>query len=161
MKYRPLLATLTIIFCSLIIALILVMGLIPVVEFLILIVGGLVASIFGVFWWGFKDKIVDKKESNEFYSPIHNMIVRANTNFSRKVALRSSGGAWVSMKQMGIDCKKISETFEQNSTKFKDEDLKKWAELEKEITRPINGGGFFLGRDVQEWFDDLESRYDD
>ena len=103
--------------------------------------------------------IEDKKEDREFYSPIHAMIVRANNKFSRESALENIVGAWLSVKQLGIDYRKISETFDQNSTKFNEEDLKKWVEIEEQIKKPINGGGFFLGRDIQEWFDDLESRY--
>jgi hypothetical protein len=100
-----------------------------------------------------------QKADADFYSPIHAMIVRANNKVPRELALQSIIGILLTVKELGIDYRKISETFNQNSTKLKDEDLKKWTEIEEQITRYINGGGFWLGRDTQEWFDDLENRY--
>lgn len=159
MQYRPVLATLSIILFSAIIALIVLMNLAPVTEFFIALIGALVVAIIGACWWGFRDKIEDMKENTDFYSPIHAMIVRINGNVSRQLALQSTVGAWVNAKELGMDYQIISDTFSQNMTKFKDEDLKKWIEIEKQIKAYVNGGGFFVGRDTQEWFDDLESRY--
>ena len=161
MQYKPAIAILSIIMCSLIIALVVVLKLIPVTEVFVAIVAGLVTIAIYSGWWGFKNMIEDKKENREFYAPIHAMIKKANNKFSQEDALEGTVGAWVSVKQLGIDYRKISETFDQNSTKFKDDDLKKWVKLKEEITKPIKGGGFFLGKDAQEWFDDLERRFND
>ena len=159
MQYRPMLATLSIILFSAIIALIVLMNLAPVTELFIALIGALVVAIIGAGWWGFRDKIEDKKENADFYSPIHAMIVRINSKVSRQLALQGTVGVWVNAKDVGIDYQIIAETFSQNMTKFKNEDLKKWIEIEQQIKAYVNGGGFFVGRDTQEWFDDLESRY--
>ncbi len=158
MQYRPALATLSIILFVAIIILIVSMNLVPVIEVYIAIIGVLVLAITGTCWWGFRDKIEERKE-NDFYSPIHAMIVRVNNKVPRQSALRWTVGCRVNVTALGIDYRIISETFTKNMTKFKDEDLKKWIDIEEQITAYVNGGGFFLGRDVQEWFDDLENRY--
>ena len=159
MQYRPILATLSIILFSAIIALIVIMKLAPVTELFIAIIGALVLAIITASWWGFRDKIEEKKENTDFYSPVHAMIVRINNKVPRKIALQHRVGIWLNVKELGIDYRIISEAFTRNMTKFKDEDLKKWVEIEEQIKAYVNGGGFFMGRDVQEWFDDLENRY--
>lgn len=100
-----------------------------------------------------------KKVSNDFYSPLHSMILRINNKVPRKLALQSTVGVWVNVKELGIDYRFISKTFDKHMDRFKDTDLRKWMEIESQIKQYVNGGGFFVGRDIQEWFDDLERRF--
>jgi hypothetical protein len=159
MQFKPVLAILSIILFSAIIALIVLMKLAPMNEVFIAVIGALVLAIIGTGWWGFRDKIEEKKENTDFYSPIHAMIVRVNNKVPRQLALQRTVGSWVNVNELNIDYRLISETFTKNMNKFRDEDLKKWVAIEEQIKANVNGGGFFLGNDVQEWFDDLESRY--
>jgi hypothetical protein len=114
--------------------------------------------------WGFRDQIEatfkgktkpQKVEVTNFpfkmqvYSPIHAMIVRVNNEIPRETAHKMTVGAWVSASL--IDSRKISEAFDQHSSEFRDEDLKMWIEIEKEIK---SRNGFFLGQDRQKWFMD-------
>jgi hypothetical protein len=98
------------------------------------------------------------KPQKGFYSPIHSMIVRINNEIPRERANQLTVGAWVSTHLLRIDHQGVSEVFNKHAEKFKDEDLKMWIGIEKEING-VNGKGFFLGQDRQKWFDDLEARY--
>ncbi len=82
------------------------------------------------------------------------MIIRVNREVPRETALKSRVGAWVGASLM--DFNNISEVFNQHSDKFRDKDLDMWLEIEKEIKTK---NGFFLGKDRQEWFDELEAKY--
>ena len=158
MQYQHILASLAIALFSAIIALILLLGLTSVTELFIAIIGVLVLAIVGTVWWGFKDKI-EEKRTLDFYSPIHAMIVRINNEISlEQVNQERTLGGWVSVKMLRIDYQKVSETFTQHSTKFTDDDLKIWAEIEEEI-EGRNGGGFYLDYLRKKWLDDLEVRY--
>lgn len=89
------------------------------------------------------------------YSIIHSMIVRVNKKLPREKALTLTGaGAFIEASV--IDVSKISALFNQNSDKFRDEDLSMWIDIEKEI-KEVNG--FYLDKDRQEWFDYLEAEY--
>jgi len=90
----------------------------------------------------------------EVYSLIHTMIIRVNKEVPRESALKLTVGAWVDASL--IDFNKISEVFNQHCDKFRDEDVNMWLDIEKEIKTKK---GFFLGKDRQEWFDYLESKY--
>jgi hypothetical protein len=153
MQYRHALAILAITLFSAIIALILLLRGTSVTELFTAIIGCLIVAIFGVAWWGFKDKI-EEKEKFTFYSPIHSMIVRINKEFPRQKALDMSIGGWISASL--INYQSVSETFDKNSAKFSVDDLKMWIDLEKEIK---SRNGFFLGKNLQKWFDTLESKY--
>ena len=82
------------------------------------------------------------------------MIVRVNNEIPREQALRGTVGVWVNASL--IDSQKVSRAFDQHSGKFRDEDLKMWIEIEKEIK---SRNGFFLGQDRQKWFDKLEAEH--
>lgn len=158
MQYKRTLSTLAIILFSVIIALIVILGLASVTELFIAIIGALVLAIVGAAWWGFKDKI--EVRNKDFYSPIHAMIVKVNIETPREQALAFSGiGKWVNVKQLRIDFQSISTVFTQHATKFKKEDLIMWDAIEKQINAYSSGGGFFINKDVQKWFDDLETKY--
>jgi len=90
----------------------------------------------------------------EVYSLIHTMIIRVNREIPRETALKLKVGGWVGASLM--DFNNISEVFNQHSDKFGDKDLDMWLEIEKEIKTK---NGFFLGKDRQEWFDELEAKY--
>jgi len=90
----------------------------------------------------------------EVYSPIHAMIVRVNTEVPRQQALQGSVGVLV--RASLIDFNNISAVFNKHIDKFRDKDLKMWIDIENEIKA---GNGFYLGRDRQEWFDELEAEY--
>jgi hypothetical protein len=158
MQYKHILATLAVVLFSAIIALIILLGLTSVTELFIAIISALVLAILGTAWWGFRDKI-EEKQKFAFYSPIHAMIVRVNSNISHERASEWTLGKWVNVRLFKIDYPRVTEAFTQYSTKFKDEDLKMWAEIEEEIESAVNGGGFYLTNDRLKWFDDLEARY--
>jgi hypothetical protein len=90
----------------------------------------------------------------EVYSPIHAMIVRVNKEIPRETALQLTVGAWV--KASLIDSGNISAVFNQHNDKLRNRDLEMWLEIEKEIKEEK---GFFLGKDRQKWFDELEAEY--
>jgi len=93
----------------------------------------------------------------EVYSLIHTMIIRVNREVPRETALELGlVGAWVGASLMNFNFNNISEVFNQHSDKFTDKDLDMWLEIEKEIKTK---NGFFLGKKRQEWFDELEARY--
>jgi hypothetical protein len=123
-------------------------------KVLIGVISGIGLILFGIYFFNLKE---DAEPS--FYSPLHAMIVKVNMATPREKALKFSVGNWVNVKELGIDYQSVSTAFTQNATKFKDEDLTKWAEIEKQINAYSSGGGFFINKDVQEWFDDLEARY--
>lgn len=130
-----------------------------------------------VLWWGFKPDIMrwlKKKHAAdiaivktrslfgrdklmEVYSPIHAMIVRVNSELPRETALRLTAGAWMSTSLIDIDIDNISAIFNQHNDKFRDKDLKMWLAIEKEIKEQH---GFWMAKDRQEWFDELEAEYD-
>lgn len=150
-------SSLAIVLFSAIIALIVLLGVVPLTELSIAIIGALLLAIAGAFWWGFKDRIEETK--TDFYSPIHAMILKVNNEIPRKKALKFSVGIWVNVKLTGIDYQSVSTAFTQHATKFKDEDLTMWDAIEKQINASANGGGFFINKDAQNWFDNLETRY--
>lgn len=90
----------------------------------------------------------------EVYSPIHAMIVRVNREIPREVALNGTVGAWV--RASLIDFKDISAVFNQHNDKLRKKDLDMWLEIEKEIKVR---NGFWLNKDRQTWFDELEAEY--
>lgn len=134
----------------------------------------LTATGIAVLWWGFRPNIMrwlkkkptadmsivktpslfDRNKLIEVYSPIHAMIVRVNREIPRETALQLTAGAWV--KASLIDFNNISAVFNQHIDKFRDKDLEMWLEIEKEIKER---NGFFLGKDRQKWFDELEAEY--
>jgi len=140
---------------------------------------GLTLLLFGmaiaVLWWGFRPDIIRwlKKKPTadiamvktqslfgdnkliEVYSPIHTMVVRVNREIPRETALQLTVGAWV--KASLIDFNSISAVFNQHADKLRDKDLEMWLDIEKEIKEK---NGFYLGKNRQEWFDELEAEYD-
>lgn len=91
----------------------------------------------------------------EAYSPIHAMIVRINRVIPRETALQMDGiGCWVEASL--IDSDSISEIFNQHNDKLWKRDLDMWLEIEKEIKAR---NGFWLDKDRQMWFDELETEY--
>jgi Na+/proline symporter len=122
----------------------------------------IIVIIAGIIALYFKNKGITAKdvEKTDYYSPIHAMIVKVNIETPREQALAFSGiGKGVNVKQLRIDFQSISSIFTQHAKMFKDEDLVMWDAIEKQIKAYSNGGGFFINKDVQEWFDDLEARY--
>lgn len=119
-----------------------------------IIAGAIAAVIFGGILL-FVHGIIKEKESNDFYSPIHDMILKIKDVIPRRLEVTK----WVTIEESKVDYKNVSSTFTNYATKFKGKDNHNWNELLKQITAPINGGGFFVGPDTQEWFDDLENRY--
>jgi hypothetical protein len=129
-----------------------------------------VASIFGILIWGFKPKIerairgktrekekvdtVLDRKLTEVYSPIHAMIAAVNSEIPRGSVLQLTVGAWV--KASLVDFNNISAVFNQHVHELRDKDLEMWLKIEKEIKQR---GGFYLGKDRQEWFDELEAEY--
>jgi len=128
---------------------------------LALVLTALAISLLG---WGFKPDITrllkhgkqKDKKLIEVYSPIHAMIVRVNSKLPRETALRLTVGAWMSTSLIGIDVDNISAIFNQHNDKFRDKDLKMWLAIEKEIKEQ---NGFWMAKDRQEWFDELETEY--
>jgi len=132
-----------------------------------------VASIFGILIWGFKPRInrairgkprekekeiaktfTEESKLIEVYSPIHAMIVRVNREISREAALNLTVGAW--MRASLTDFKDVSAVFNQSNDKLGNKDLDMWLEIEEEIkTR----NGFWLNKNRQMWFDELEAEY--
>jgi hypothetical protein len=118
-------------------------------------IAGIGLILYGIYFFNLKE---DSEPS--FYSPLHAMIVKVNIETPREQALAFSGiGKWVNVKQLRIDFQSISSIFTQHAKMFKDEDLVMWDAIEKQIKAYSNEGGFFINKDVQEWFDDLEARY--
>jgi len=117
-------------------------------------IAGIGLILFGIYFFNLKEDV-----EPSFYSPLHAMIVKVNMATSREKALKIDSGIWVPVKLLGIDYQSVSSAFTQHSTKFKVEDLTRWAEIEKQINAYSSGGGFFINKDVQKWFDDLETRY--
>ncbi|MGQ9460381.1 MAG: hypothetical protein ACUVRA_04025 [Candidatus Bathyarchaeaceae archaeon] len=91
----------------------------------------------------------------EVYSPIHTMVVRVDREIPRETALQLTVGAWV--KASLIDFNSISAIFNQHADKLRDKDLEMWLDIEKEIKEK---NGFYLSKNRQEWFDELEAEYD-
>jgi len=90
----------------------------------------------------------------EAYSPIHAMVVKINKKIPRESALQLTAGAWVNKSLMDFGI--ISAVFNQHNDKFRNRDLDIWFEIEEEIKAR---NGFFLGKNRQEWFDELEAEY--
>ena len=92
----------------------------------------------------------------DFYSPIHAMIVSLNKDVPREVVLGLKVGAWIN--ERFVNWASVSKTFNENvsKTKFSDKDLLMWLDIEKEIKEKK---GFWLHKERQEWFDDLENRF--
>ena len=155
MQYRHILTPLAIALFSVIIALIILLRLVSITELFIAIVGTLVVAIVGIAWWGFRDKIEEKKKF-AFYSPIHAMIVRLNSEVPRHVALQAQNIVGYRVSASLIDFSNISAVFNQHMDKFRDKDLKMWIEIEEEIKRDNH---FYLSNDRQNWFDELEAKY--
>lgn len=123
------------------------------------LVYGIMGIIALIFTYRFikKRNPYNKKTSTEklaVYSPIHAMIVRINNEFPREQALEGSVGAFI--RASLIDFNNISVVFNKHIDKFRDKDLKMWIDVEKEIKA---SNGFYLGRDRQEWFDELDAEY--
>jgi hypothetical protein len=157
MKYRESISISAIVLLALLIALFVIAGKVSVNALSIVVIGVLLVGIFGIGWWGFKKHI--EENDNAFYSPVHAMIVTINSEFPRETALSTTVGLFVNSKRLRIDDQFISKTFSQNMTKFTDEDLKMWRKIESQINGYLNGGGFWLGRNEQLWFDGLEARF--
>lgn len=60
------------------------------------------------------------------------------------------------VKASAMDYKGISTLFHQHNQMFRTKDVDMWLDIEKEIR---DKEGFFLGRDRQRWFDELETTY--
>jgi hypothetical protein len=134
----------------------------------------LTGMVIAVLWWGFKPDITrwlkkkpiasisivktpslfEHNKLKEVYSPIHSMIVRVNKEIPREDALQLTVGGFV--KASLIDLNSISAVFSQHAHELSDKDLEMWLEIEKQIKAK---NGFFLGKDVQRWFDELEAEY--
>lgn len=148
-------------------------GGIDIQQFTTQLAVGLCLLIPVVLFWGFKPDIIrrirkpvgptteDNRKLTEIYSPIHAMIVAINNTIPREEALRMTLGYFVNVKvfrqkMLPIDFDKISAIFNQHVHELGDNNLKMWLELEKDIKEQ---GGFFLRKDRQEWFDELEAEY--
>jgi len=90
----------------------------------------------------------------EAYSPIHAMITRINRVIPRESALQWTVG--MPVKASLIDFDSIRKVFEQHNDKLRKKDLDMWVEIEEEIEAR---NYFFLGKDRQAWFDELEAKY--
>ena len=99
-------------------------------------------------------KVEEKSPLIEVYSPIHAMIVRVNREIPRESALQLTVG--MPVKASLIDSNSISAVFNQHNDKLRKKDLDMWLEIEKEIKAR---NCFFLGKDRQKWFDELETEY--
>jgi hypothetical protein len=88
------------------------------------------------------------------YSQIHTMIHQINKVIPRETALQMTVGGFVKASMMDYDT--ISTLFTQHSDKFRAKDADIWLDIEQEIR---SKDGFFLGRDRQLWFDELENFY--
>ena len=115
-------------------------------------VSAIVITIYAVYY--FYQKPDTETEKLAAYAPIHTIIVRVNNEIPREQALQGSVGTWV--RASLIDFNNISAVFNKHIDKFRDKDLKMWIDIEKEIKA---GNGFYLGRDRQEWFDELDVEY--
>ena len=96
------------------------------------------------------------RSETAFYSPIHAMIVRINSEIPRKQALYAQNIVGYRLSASLINSREVSETFSQHSDKFSDKDLEIWKKIEEEIKRENH---FYLGNDRQKWFDKLEAKY--
>lgn len=93
-------------------------------------------------------------EALQVYSQLHTMLLRINRAIPRETARRMTVGGYIQAST--IDYNTISTVFNQHSAKFRARDVDMWLDIEKEIN---SKNGFFLGRDRQRWFDELEAEY--
>jgi hypothetical protein len=100
--------------------------------------------------------VMDSRDSEtlQVYSQLHTIIFRINRAIPRETALRMTVGGYIQAST--IDYNSISTVFNQHSAKFRARDVDMWLDIEKEIN---SKNGFFLGRNRQLWFDELEAEY--
>jgi hypothetical protein len=93
-------------------------------------------------------------ETLRAYSQIHTMILRINRIIPRENALQFTTEGFV--KASSIDHETISSIFNQHSDKFQSKDVEMWLDIEQQIHEI---GGFYVGKDRQLWFDEMEAEY--
>jgi len=103
------------------------------------------------------DKSEDKREIEsklrEVYSPIHAMIMTVKQYIPSETARRLSLGGFVP-GSMVSNLAEVSRAFQHHD--LENRHLKKWLELEAEIKQR---GGFYINKDRQAWFDELDAAY--